>query len=625
MRDPASQRVAARISAGLIAAIAIVGCSTDPVDDALGEEASAVTTEDGLAEAYREYRQLVGTVSLSLPVGHHPGLSTSKVTANGEVVMGFIDFRLDTGIVEATLINVPDEDDFDLWFVDNVERPGLTVKPEDGDVLRKIGSYTGDANNFKFLAVDLGLEDVRFDLDMAVVTPRDGSPTYDIVATGARTLFEKRLLRELDGRTLDPVPGPRSNQVETTDPLVQRGAQLFFQETFGGNGRTCGTCHPAENNLTIDTAFVATRPPTDPLFVAERVPALAGLEDSVLLRRLALIRENVDGFEDPTVKFVMRGTPHTLAMSTSLGFVGEQLTGWGGDGAPGRGSLNEFAFGAVFQHFPRTLNRVAGVDFRIPTQAELDALEAFQLFSGRQRNPNTLSMTFAVAAAETGKQLFFNEGACANCHSDLFGSSLNLRINTGVEGLSRELGLPIDGGFGSSTLDGQTFGDGSFNVPPLVEAADTAPFFHNGLVATLEDSIAFYQSQLFLDSPGTGFGIPQLDPQRIRDIGAFLRVVNALENVRQTRKRTAFVRDHRASGNTAILGVALADCDDAIAVLTETGLAPAAVHALRTARQTLAIGRANPDSARRAFMTSALTWLGIARSSLVTSNPNNEL
>ena len=26
------------------------------------------------------------------------------------------------------------------------------------------------------------------------------------------------------------------------------GANIFFHETFGGNGRTCGTCHPARHN-----------------------------------------------------------------------------------------------------------------------------------------------------------------------------------------------------------------------------------------------------------------------------------------------------------------------------------------------------------------------------------------
>src|SRR6478735_8972893 len=34
------------------------------------------------------------------------------------------------------------------------------------------------------------------------------------------------------------------------------GAGIFFEETFGGNGRTCGTCHPARHNLTIDAQFI---------------------------------------------------------------------------------------------------------------------------------------------------------------------------------------------------------------------------------------------------------------------------------------------------------------------------------------------------------------------------------
>ena len=62
------------------------------------------------------------------------------------------------------------------------------------------------------------------------------------------------------------------------DKLISQGAELFFEETFKGNGRTCGTCHPASNNFTIDPAFIATLPANDPLFVAEFNPALARLE-----------------------------------------------------------------------------------------------------------------------------------------------------------------------------------------------------------------------------------------------------------------------------------------------------------------------------------------------------------
>src|SRR4029077_4070005 len=123
-------------------------------------------------------------------------------------------------------------------------------------------------------------------------------PSSSRVAVGARTLFEKSFFRAKAGKTLDPVTGTGANNFATTHPVVGRGAQLFFNETFGGNGRTCGTCHRAEDNLTIDPAFIATLPPSDPLFVFEPNPALAKLEDGNLLRSRALIRENLDGFDD---------------------------------------------------------------------------------------------------------------------------------------------------------------------------------------------------------------------------------------------------------------------------------------------------------------------------------------
>jgi len=167
---------------------------------------------------------------------------------------------------------------------------------------------------------------------------------------------------------------------------------LFFNEQFAGNGRTCGTCHRAENNLTLDPAFIATLPANDPLFVAEFNPTLAQLEDSTVLRTRALNRENLDGFDKPPV---LRSVQHTFALSATNGIeqanAGFPLSppdhrlGWSGDGAPGRGTLNEFAFGAIVQHFPKNLQRRPGTDFRIPTQEELDSLEAFQLFTGRQK------------------------------------------------------------------------------------------------------------------------------------------------------------------------------------------------------------------------------------------------
>ena len=95
--------------------------------------------------------------------------------------------------------------------------------------------------------------------------------------------------------------------------LITRGRTSFFNQTFNGNGRTCGTCHREDENLTITPEFISTLPQNDPLFVAETQPALAqNFENPVLMRKFGLILENVDGFDDLANKFVMRGVPHTL-------------------------------------------------------------------------------------------------------------------------------------------------------------------------------------------------------------------------------------------------------------------------------------------------------------------------
>jgi len=47
--------------------------------------------------------------------------------------------------------------------------------------------------------------------------------------------------------------------VSPPDPqakLIAKGKEVFFNETFNGNGRTCGTCHPLQNSLTLDPAFI---------------------------------------------------------------------------------------------------------------------------------------------------------------------------------------------------------------------------------------------------------------------------------------------------------------------------------------------------------------------------------
>lgn len=395
-------------------------------------------------------------------------------------------------------------------------------------------------------------------------------------------------------------PGP-PEPPDPGDDLVKRGEVLFFEGTFDGNGRTCGTCHPRENNFTLDPEFIATLPNDDPLFVAETNPDLAkNFENPRLMRQLGLILENLDGFSDLENVFVMRGIPHTLALRTSVASGVGPRTGWSGDGAPGDGSLRSFATGAVIQHFTKTTNRVAGVDFRLPTDEELDALEAFQLSLGRQEDL-TLPIALEGEVAARGQEIFLDRtlGKCSFCHFNagangdpaVFGAQAgNLSFDTGVEELPDQPAdltgepVPPDDGFGIP-------GNGQFNTPPLVEAADTPPFFHNDTVATIESAVAFYNGDAFNNSPAgqvlagaTGGGI-NLEVTQVEAVAAFLRVLNALENIRQSIELLEASGKARPSERERrVVSQASHEIDDASRVLAERALHLDAVSLLREAR-----------------------------------------
>jgi mono/diheme cytochrome c family protein len=418
----------------------------------------------------------------------------------------------------------------------------------------------------------------------------------------------------------------------TPDALVARGKEIFFNETFNGNGRTCGTCHPAENNFTLDPAFIATLPDDDPLFVAEFNPDLnENFENPRLMRELGLILENLDGFDDLQNKFVMRGIPHTLGLRTSIASPQGPRTGWSGDGAPGDGSLRSFAIGAVIQHFTKTLNRISGVDFRLPTEDELDALEAFQLSLGRQEDL-TLPLPLKGTVPKRGQEIFLDNslGKCNICHANAgatAGPSLgNANFNTGVENLpdqpARLTGelVPFDDGFGIP-------GDSTFNTPSLVEAADSGPFFHNNAIETIEGAVAFYNGEAFNNSPSgrflasldpNGVGI-KLDATQVVAVAAFLRVLNALENIRQSielleagARQNFFERKESMES----LKRAMAETDDGIVVLSGAGLHHDAVASLKSAQSHIGNATASLFS-RRKLARRAISELEKARDQLV--------
>ncbi|HET9211227.1 MAG TPA: hypothetical protein VFR03_12550 [Thermoanaerobaculia bacterium] len=524
------------------------------------------------AEWQARYVKNGGDHNVMVGLGWIRGLSNEYSTA-----LGRVDLDMPRGEISAEVEGLGDTA-ADVWLVDNQDGPGRSVMPETGDRMVRVGRLEPRGKRLRVTA-SLGRSFFdRFELDLVVVTRAGKTPAESVILCGSRPFYERLYTRERVARqrasggtfvaslispsALASLLSPReaeANQLLVAQGLVSQqvddGANLFFRGTFSGNGRTCGTCHPVSNNQTIDPAFIATRPANDPLFIAE-IPAsqggVPGLEIPTLMRNFALILENVDGREDPTVKFVMRGVPHTLSMATSIlapndGRPAQQRAGWGGDGAPAPVTLRLFPVGAVTQHFTKSLNRVVGVDFVLPTDTELDAMEAFMLSVGRLNELNLANVHLNDAGAEAGRLVFNSptQGKCFNCHSNAGANvpaGTNDNANTGVERFpnpARQVqSFPFDGGFGTAPFDcdgdgtADCFGDGTFNVPPLIEAADTPPFFHSHIASTIEDAVAFFNSPQFQASPaGQTLGGINLTAQQQDDVADFLRVLNASFNL----------------------------------------------------------------------------------------------
>jgi hypothetical protein len=494
---------------------------------------------------------------------------------------------------------------------------------------------------------------------MVAITPAGSKPDQTIVITGAPDFLQSlyysdKPWAQANVGNLKAAPetqapfefllpklaladdGQQRNLANVLGAEIAEGRRVFVNEKFNGNGRTCATCHRLDNNHTIDPNYIAKLPKSDPLFVAETKPGLANLENPKLLRELGLILANIDGFDKPGV---MRSVPHTLALSKSMSTellsnggefaLDEEFAnalGWSGDGSVGTGSLREFAIGAVVQHFPKSLTRTEGVDFRLPTDQELNALQAYMLALGRSEDLALSKMTFSSDIVQRGKVLFDQKqnpvdavtgkpvlgksANCNGCHSNAGAISSttggNPTRNTGVEAMADQPAVlldpntPLDGGIGDvdelgwcSDNDPDTkcsYGQGRFNTPTLVEAADTAPFFHNNSVSTIEEAVAFYNTDEFNNSPGHLTSSKKdrtvkISSSQVVAVSLFLRTINAMENIRNSNKLADQAMALNASNGKELTKLAMADTEDAIQVLSEGQLLPypEAVNKLKSA------------------------------------------
>ena len=354
---------------------------------------------------------------------------------------------------------------------------------------------------------------------------------------------------------------------------VSEGKRLFEVETFGGNGRTCRTCHSSTTGTLSpdDVKLLFKTHPDDPLFVAD------GSDDgnghgttrirthATILMHLSMA-SNVKLANGSTVVDLRRGIPTTLNMPAVDGVMSDpkiiMLDGRQPD-------LESQALGAITDHAQATI---------FPSQEELTRIKNFELTNTFFSSPEVRKFAEGGPApglprgnteSEKRGRFFFEDvadaddfkhGACAACHSGpmldetnlaselFFGIPMGTRFQNILVSFRNVIGNPVqtfvfnDGtpnrlvmsspdpgrslitgvppdfvgppGLPSFDLTGSHWE--AFKIPQLRGIRDTGPYFHDNSAKTLEDVMEHYD---FFFGPGF------FTEQDKADIIAFLKLL----------------------------------------------------------------------------------------------------
>jgi cytochrome c peroxidase len=373
----------------------------------------------------------------------------------------------------------------------------------------------------------------------------------------------------------DELAAPLAEECRQT--RLKEGKRLFDQETFGGNGRTCATCH-SEHSGTFSTAEVQTRlaaNPNDPLFrhdaLDDGVTGTSRIERNGTIRVTLPLPRHLTLVQDRAATHVTfnRGTPttkNTPALDNRLMWDLRDST------------LAGQALGAIGGHAQKTIE---------PTPLQLELIAEFQKNDPRFFSSDRLrrfaqtgeipQLPEGTTEAEKRGRLFFIDarlarplktGVCALCHSgpmlneanrfstEVFGNPEGTRIfsagvsernvlgnptytfevNNGV-GIPQHVTTPDIGilmtdlskapllaqeipppGFGPPL----SFFASMFKIPTLWGTKDTAPYFHDNSAKDLDEMLEHYN--WFFKNSAIGDRI-QLTPEDMEDIKAYMNLL----------------------------------------------------------------------------------------------------
>ena len=390
----------------------------------------------------------------------------------------------------------------------------------------------------------------------------------EVILDGERTGVTKD---QLNGVSFGCRPEALPEETARVCRVARRleGQRLFEEETFGGNGRTCATCHSRETGTLSPTDVQArlSTAPNDPLFrhdgFDDGVSGVTRIAKHATVRVELELPPYVTLKDDPTRRTIVvsRAIPTTLntpALDTV--FMSDLRNA----------TLEEQALGAIVGHAKSTVT---------PTALQLQLIAEFQRESPRFFSSPALrqfakggpapELPLGETESERRGRLFFvdvpfkrgsNDGLCALCHSgpmlntgsdtlsavipgappgirdatvlvserNLIGNPVYSFVIEDVRGRAVELSSPDPGEIliaknlpPPSVFPRTTFMN-FFKIPTLWGVKDTAPYFHDGSAKTLEELVDQYEF-FFKENP---FKLTAtFTEQDKKDIVAYLKIL----------------------------------------------------------------------------------------------------
>jgi cytochrome c peroxidase len=285
----------------------------------------------------------------------------------------------------------------------------------------------------------------------------------------------------------------RAARGETSPALVRLGEALFFEQALSTNKAvSCATCHIPEHSFTDQKRFSIGQNGKE---LRRNTPTL--------INRPELGFEFWDGRAVSLAGQVIHPLETPDEMGHSIGEATDRLR-----------ALSRYPplFTEAFGD-----SKITPLRLTIAIAAYVTTLRTFESDYDRLRKSGASSSSIL-----NGEKLFQGKARCALCHTGPNFSDERFH-NTGVAWRSQS----SDAGRGA--LTGRKEDLRAFKTPTLRELVRTAPYMHDGSMATLNDVVDFYIKGSSPPDPNLDPMLRpiRLRPSEVRDLVAFLRSLSS--------------------------------------------------------------------------------------------------